>query len=158
MGRRGAGRRPAMPAFASIGACFGAANATGAPGLSAAWCRATALLGRLSDELAAWMGTPTASRPEITKHMWAYVKERGLQVRRLCAVHSAAVLQRAAGCGAPCPAARCASGGALPVPPSCLGSCRQAALSVLCCSSTYCLCAAPQQTAGPEQQELHSGG
>lgn len=31
--------------------------------------------------MAAWVGAPTASRPEITKHMWAYVKERGLQVR-----------------------------------------------------------------------------
>lgn len=35
----------------------------------------------LSEQMAAWMGKPTASRPEVTKHFWAYCKERGLQVR-----------------------------------------------------------------------------
>lgn len=35
---------------------------------------------RLSPQLAAWVGKETASRPEITKHFWAYCKERGLQV------------------------------------------------------------------------------
>jgi upstream activation factor subunit UAF30 len=34
---------------------------------------------RLSEEMAAWVGKPSASRPEITKHLWAYVKERELQ-------------------------------------------------------------------------------
>jgi upstream activation factor subunit UAF30 len=34
---------------------------------------------KLSEDMAAWMGTSTASRPEITKKMWAYVKEKGLQ-------------------------------------------------------------------------------
>ncbi|EFN60104.1 hypothetical protein CHLNCDRAFT_49597 [Chlorella variabilis] len=33
----------------------------------------------LSAEMAAWIGKPTASRPEITKFFWAYCKERGLQ-------------------------------------------------------------------------------
>lgn len=35
---------------------------------------------RLSEEMAAWIGKPAASRPEITKFFWAYCKERGLQV------------------------------------------------------------------------------
>lgn len=34
---------------------------------------------KLSEECAAWMGSPTASRPEITKYMWTYVKQRELQ-------------------------------------------------------------------------------
>lgn len=34
---------------------------------------------KLSQELAAWMGKDTASRPEITKHLWSYVKEKNLQ-------------------------------------------------------------------------------
>ena len=35
---------------------------------------------RLSEEMAAWIGKPAASRPEITKFFWAYCKERELQV------------------------------------------------------------------------------
>ena len=31
--------------------------------------------------MAAWIGKPTASRPEVTKFFWAYCKERGLQVQ-----------------------------------------------------------------------------
>lgn len=34
---------------------------------------------KLSPEMAAWVGSETASRPAITKHLWAYVKERNLQ-------------------------------------------------------------------------------
>lgn len=34
---------------------------------------------KLSEDMAAWMGSSSASRPEITKKMWAYVKEKGLQ-------------------------------------------------------------------------------
>ena len=34
---------------------------------------------RLSPEMAAWVGTETASRPDITKHLWAYVKSKDLQ-------------------------------------------------------------------------------
>ncbi|KAL6783661.1 Upstream activation factor subunit spp27 [Auxenochlorella protothecoides] len=34
---------------------------------------------RLSPAMAAWVGAGTASRPAIAKHMWAYVKEHGLQ-------------------------------------------------------------------------------
>ena len=34
---------------------------------------------KLSPELAAWVGSETASRPEITKRLWAYVKENNLQ-------------------------------------------------------------------------------
>jgi chromatin remodeling complex protein RSC6 len=39
------------------------------------------VLCRLTDELASWVGKPTASRPEITKFFWAYCKDNGLQVR-----------------------------------------------------------------------------
>ena len=34
---------------------------------------------KLAPDLAAWMGSDTASRPEITKKIWAYIKERNLQ-------------------------------------------------------------------------------
>jgi upstream activation factor subunit UAF30 len=34
---------------------------------------------RLSEEMAAWVGKPSASRPEIAKHLWAYVKGKELQ-------------------------------------------------------------------------------
>lgn len=34
---------------------------------------------KLSPEMAAWMGSETASRPQITKHLWAYVKGNNLQ-------------------------------------------------------------------------------
>ena len=34
---------------------------------------------KLAPDLAAWMGTDSASRPEITKKVWAYIKERDLQ-------------------------------------------------------------------------------
>lgn len=34
---------------------------------------------RLSPEMAAWVGAAVASRPAITKHMWEYVKAKGLQ-------------------------------------------------------------------------------
>jgi len=34
---------------------------------------------KLAPDLAAWMGSETASRPEITKKVWAYIKERNLQ-------------------------------------------------------------------------------
>ncbi|PRW60595.1 Upstream activation factor subunit spp27 [Chlorella sorokiniana] len=34
---------------------------------------------QLSEEMAAWIGKPAASRPEITKFFWAYCKERELQ-------------------------------------------------------------------------------
>ncbi|KAL4421538.1 hypothetical protein ABPG75_010829 [Micractinium tetrahymenae] len=34
---------------------------------------------RLSDELAAWIGKPTASRPEITKFFWEYAKTQDLK-------------------------------------------------------------------------------
>jgi upstream activation factor subunit UAF30 len=34
---------------------------------------------KLSPQLAAFMGSETAPRPQITKKLWEYVKERGLQ-------------------------------------------------------------------------------
>jgi upstream activation factor subunit UAF30 len=34
---------------------------------------------KLAPDLAAWVGKDTASRPEITKHLWNYVKEKNLQ-------------------------------------------------------------------------------
>ncbi|KAL4549609.1 hypothetical protein Ndes2526B_g04612 [Nannochloris sp. 'desiccata'] len=34
---------------------------------------------KLAPDLAAWMGSETASRPEITKKVWAYIKQRNLQ-------------------------------------------------------------------------------
>jgi upstream activation factor subunit UAF30 len=34
---------------------------------------------KLAPDLASWMGSETASRPEITKKIWAYIKERNLQ-------------------------------------------------------------------------------
>lgn len=35
---------------------------------------------RLSDEMATWIGKPTASRPEITKFFWEYAKNNDLKV------------------------------------------------------------------------------
>jgi chromatin remodeling complex protein RSC6 len=34
---------------------------------------------RLSPEMAAFMGSPSASRPEVTKAFWAYVRQHDLQ-------------------------------------------------------------------------------
>ena len=35
----------------------------------------------VTPELAAWLDRKTVSRPELTRFFWAYIKERGLQVR-----------------------------------------------------------------------------
>jgi upstream activation factor subunit UAF30 len=71
--RASGARKPAAPAKRASGKRKPAAD--GAPPKPNGFTKPL----RLSEEMAAWVGKPEASRPEITKHLWSYVKERELQ-------------------------------------------------------------------------------